>query len=123
MKVRLTRKADADIAAILKTTKKLFGPNQVRSYAGIISEGIGLIAENPSRPACRPHDDVARGVKSMHLEHVRTKRGSASHLIFFIEQKSTNGGDEIVVLGVLHERMIPRRQLAQVLRVEGSSNT
>ena len=55
----------------------------------------------------------------MHLEHVQAKRGSASHLLFFIEQKSADGTDEIVVLGVLHERMIPRRQLAQVLRGEG----
>ena len=120
MKVRLTRKADADIAAVLRTTRKLFGNNQVHRYAGIISDGIDLIVENPSRPVCRRHDDLALGVKSMHLEHVQAKRGSASHLLFFIEQKSADGTDEIVVLGLLHERMIPRRQLAQVLRVEGS---
>jgi len=93
MKVRLTRKADADIAAILRTTRKLFGNNQVHRYAGIISDGIDLIAQNPSRPVCRHHDDLAQGVKSMHLEHVQARRGSASHLLFFIEQKSDDGTD------------------------------
>lgn len=118
MRHRLTKKADADIAGILRTTRKLFGKNQVVTYAGIIDEGIAMIEADPSRPACRPQDELGVGVKSMHLEHVRVRRGSAAHLIFFLEKTTPSGEGQIVIVGVLHERMIPRRHLAQVLRDE-----
>jgi len=118
MRHRLTKKADSDISGILRTTKKLFGRNRLIVYAGIIQDGIAMIVDDPTRPACRPQDDVAVGVKSMHLEHVLARRGSAAHLIFFIENAAPDREMEIVVIGVLHEKMIPRRHLAQVLRDE-----
>ena len=123
MRHRLTRKADADIADILRTTNKLFGTDQVLAYAGIIGEGIAIIEADPSRPACRPRGELGAGVKSMHLEHGLARRGSASHLIFFLEQATPSGEGEIVIVGVLHERMLPRRHLAQLLRDENAPGT
>jgi len=116
MRLRLTKKADADIAAILRTTKKLFGRNQVIVYASLLDEGMTMIATDPSRPSCRSHEDLPQGIKSMHLDHVRGKSGSAAHLIFFMDKTASDGQQEIVVIGVLHERMIPRRHLAKGLR-------
>lgn len=54
----------------------------------------------------------------MHLDHVRARRGSASHLVFFKEKVTKNGEAEIVILGVIHDRMMPRRKLATALREE-----
>lgn len=116
MRLRLTRKADADIASILRTTKKLFGPNQVLAYARIIEQGMDMIVQAPSDPRCRRQDHIAPGVKSVHLDHAQGRRGSASHLIFFIEQVVPDDEPEIVVIGVLHENMFPRRHLAKALR-------
>ena len=116
MRLRLTRKADADIANILRTTKALFGRNQILVYARLIDDGLTMIAADPSRPSCRSHDDLPAGIRSMHLDHVRGRSGSAAHLIFFIEQRTLDGETDIVVIGVLHEKMIPRRHLAKGLR-------
>ncbi|WP_061910118.1 MULTISPECIES: type II toxin-antitoxin system RelE/ParE family toxin [unclassified Devosia] len=118
MKHRLTRRATADIARILKSTRKDFGAGQMLSYAGIIDDGIAMILQDPNRPACRPQNGVGPGIKSMHLDHVRARRGSASHLVFFKEKVTKNGEAEIVILGVIHDRMMPRRKLATALREE-----
>ena len=119
MKLRLTRKADADIANILRNTRKHFGRNQVLAYASIIDDGLWMIAIDPSRPACRRQEDLGPGVQSMHLDHVRGKSGSAAHLVFFVQRDRPDSEREIVVIGVLHERMLPRRHLARVLREMG----
>lgn len=116
MRVRLTRKADADIASILRTTKKLFGPNQVRAYAGIIDHGLNMILRAPADPRYQRQDHLAAGVKSIHLDHVQARRGSASHLVFFIEAVALDGETEIVIIRVLHEKMLPRRHLSKTLR-------
>lgn len=119
MRLRLTRKADADIAHILRTTKKLFGKNQVLVYAALINDGMTMIAANPSHPSCRLHDGLGEGIRSMHLDHVSGRSGSAAHLVFFIEKTAPDGEQEVVVIGVLHERMVPRRHLAKGLRDVG----
>ena len=122
MRLRLTRKADADIASVLRTTKRLFGRNQLLIYARLINDGLSMIAADPSRSSCRPHEDLGSGIKSMHLDHVRGRSGSAAHLVFFMQKTAPAGEQEIVVIGVLHERMVPRRHLAKVLRDVGEED-
>ncbi|NMA97271.1 MAG: type II toxin-antitoxin system RelE/ParE family toxin [Phyllobacteriaceae bacterium] len=118
MKHRLTPKADTDIAGILRSTRKMFGPQQVLAYAKIISDGIDMVASDPNRVNCRVQDDVGAGVKSFHLEHVSARKGSASHQLFFVLKPDEDGQEEVVILSVLHDRMTPRRRLARVLRDE-----
>jgi len=116
LRVRLTRQADADIARILKQTRTLFGRGQVHAYAEIIELGIALIAENPSRPSCIERDSLRPGVKSFHLELVKRRRGSASHLIYFRETRAPDGEREVVIISVVHESMEPKRKLGAALR-------
>ena len=116
MRHRLTREADADITRILKNTKKLFGKRQVPIYADIIERGIAMIAENPSRPSFTERDGIRPGVKSMHLELVKNRRKSASHLIYFKETQAPDGKPEVIIIGVVHENMVPKRKLGMVLR-------
>lgn len=116
MRLRLTLEADADIARILRETKKLFGKEQVRRYADIIDGGMAMIAEDASRAFYAKRDDVRPGLKSFHLEHVQKRRSSASHLIYFQESTAPDGEKEVVIVGVVHERMLPKRKLGMVLR-------
>jgi toxin ParE1/3/4 len=116
VRYRLTLEADKDILRILKESKKLFGEAQARIYAGIIERGIAMIAEDPSGPVFANRDDVRPGVKSFHLEHVRNRRNSASHMIYFQKRSGPDGKDMVVIVGVLHERMLPKRKLGMTLR-------
>ncbi len=122
MRLRLTRKADADIVNILRTTRKLFGKKQVLIYAAILNDGMTMLAANPLRPSCRPHEDLGPGIRSMHLDHVRGKSGSAAHLVFFTLKTARDGEPEVIVIGVLHEKMMPRRHLAKGLRDLGDED-
>lgn len=116
MKYRLTREADADIARILRQTRDLFGREQVLAYARIIERGIAMVAEDPARASSVDRTSIRPGVKSLHLELVERRRRSASHLIYFTESRDPDGEREVVIIGVLHEKMLPKRKLAVVLR-------
>lgn len=116
MRLRLSKQAEADIRSILKDTKRLFGERQVQAYAVLIEGGLRLIAEDPSRPACIKRDEIRKGVRSFHLEHVTGCRHSASHLVYFVELEIESGERELVVVGVLHERMEPKGKLSKSLR-------
>lgn len=120
MRYRLTPDADADIARVLRQTRKLFGKPQVSIYADIIDRGIAMVAEDPSRPSCAERNEIRPGVKSFHLELVKRRRHSASHLLYFMEAKAADGATEIVVIGVVHENMEPKRKLSRILRVVDS---
>jgi toxin ParE1/3/4 len=116
VKYRLTKEAQADIASILRRTKKLFGPLQVSIYAKIIEGGIAMIAADPARPSIIERNDLRPGVRSLHLELVTRRRRSASHMIYFMEMREADGDPTVIVIGVLHEKMEPKRRLNQALR-------
>jgi toxin ParE1/3/4 len=118
VKYRLTKEAQADIASILRRTKKLFGPLQVSAYAKIIEGGIAMIAADPARPSIIERNDLRPGVRSLHLELVTRRRRSASHthMIYFMEMREADGDPTVAVIGVLHEKMEPKRRLNQALR-------
>jgi toxin ParE1/3/4 len=113
---RLTKEAEADIARILRRTKKLFGALQVSTYAEIVEGGIAMIAADPVRPSSVDRSDLRPGVRSFHLELVTRRRHSASHMIYFKEMRSAYGDSEVVVIGVLSESMEPKRRLNKALR-------
>lgn len=116
MKFRLTKEADADIAAILRRTKRLFGPLQVSVYARIIDGGIAMIAADPMRPSSNERSDLRPGVRSFHLELVTRRRHSASHMLYYMPTKNSDREPEVIVLGVLSESMEPKRRLNKALR-------
>jgi toxin ParE1/3/4 len=113
---RLTKEAEADIARILRRTKKLFGPVQVSTYAKMIEGGIAMIADDPVRPSSVDRSDLRPGIRSFHLELVTRRRHSASHMIYFKEMRYADGDSEVVVIGVLSESMEPKRRLNKALR-------
>lgn len=116
MNYRLTRVADADIENVLRETLRLFGPNQLETYAGHLRHAVALIAENPDRPGCVDRSEIAPGVRSLHLEIAARRRHAAAHIVYFQLNDLQEGGSGIIVLRVLHERMEPKRRLIQALR-------
>lgn len=116
MRYRLTPAADEDITAILRNTKALFGRDQVRIYADVIDSGLAMIAEDPWRPSGIDRSDIRPGLRSFHLELVRRRRRSASHLVYYKVAQAADGQSEVVIIGVLHERMEPKRKLGRSLR-------
>ncbi len=92
MKLRLTNEADADILAILRQTRRVFGHGQVSIYAQIIDLGMSMIADDPSRPACIDRGDIRKGLKSFHLEFAAKRRRGAAHMLYFTQMRDARPG-------------------------------
>lgn len=108
---RLTRAAEEDIGGILRATAIQFGPHQRDRYAELLEEAAGSVARNPFRPGSLARDSLAPGVRSFHISLSASRRGAASHILFYAVEPETGGTSRIVILRVLHERMDPERHL------------
>lgn len=115
MRYELTEPAERDISGILRDTLKMFGPLQVRTYAGIIQRGIDLVAENPARPASLDRSEIAEGVRLMHLEIAAGRRGAAAHCLYYRQGRLSGGSNGVIILRVLHESMEPRHRIVRTL--------
>jgi len=110
---RLTEAADRDIAGILAESGRSFGPRQRETYACLIKEAIERLAEEPERLGSRLREDLWPGVRSFHVEIAARRRGAASHIVYYARGPMADGGDGVVVLRVLHERMDPVLHLSR----------
>jgi toxin ParE1/3/4 len=104
--------ADADLVGILGYSTSRFGAQQRNRYAELIDKAAAMLADDPARPGSRSRDDLAPGVRSFPVERAARRRGAATHVLFYIvERHDPDGGADILVLRVLHERMDPTRHL------------
>jgi toxin ParE1/3/4 len=115
MKLRLTRQADADLAAIARDTIRLFGVNQALRYRDIIKEGLAMLSREPDRPATQGRSELGLNIRSFHLQHAARRRSGAAHIVYFVTDAEK---EEIVVLRVLHEAMEPKRRLTSALALK-----
>jgi toxin ParE1/3/4 len=120
VKVRFTGLADNDISSILLQTYRLFGENQTARYAGIIQAGLDMIATQPDRAAAKLRDDIAEGVRLLHLQFAARRQDGASHILYYRlqDQDSDVSEEELVVFRVLSDRMEPRRRVASALKAD-----
>lgn len=118
MIVRLTREAERDLAEIARYTVETFGPDQAMRYAALIECALAALAENPRRPASRARDELRSGVRSMHLARAAVRRHAASHILYYHLAAGLDGGQDIVILRVLHERMEPLKRLVDANSLE-----
>lgn len=116
MKFRLAEPAERDIRNILRETLQMFGPIQARAHAGIIEQGIALVADEPGRPGSVGREELAPGVRSLHLEVVTRRRGGAAHCLYYVTARFPDGTDGVVIVRVLHERMEPRHRVVWSLK-------
>jgi toxin ParE1/3/4 len=117
MKHQLTEPAEQDIRDILRDTLRMFGPRQTAAYAGIIGPGIALAAEQPDRPGSLARDELAAGIRMLHLEIAAGRRGGAAHCLYYMIDRLSDGSTGVIVLRVLHERMEPRHRVVAALEV------
>lgn len=104
---RLTRRAAADLADILRDTTRRFGAHQRDAYAALIEAAANHVAHHPETPAARARPDLAPDVRAFHVEHTAARRGAAAHILYFIP--SAPPPATVTVLRILHERMDPTR--------------
>jgi toxin ParE1/3/4 len=117
---RLTEAAASDISGILRETTRQFGPVQRQRYAALITRAIELAAVQPDRPGSRSREDLAAGLRSLHVEIAARRRGAAVHVVYYLREQLGDGRDGIVVVRVLHERMEPLRHLTRGEGWEGT---
>jgi toxin ParE1/3/4 len=88
---------------------------QRRRYAELIERAIRMVAENPERPGSRQRDDLATGVRSLHVELAARRRGAAAHVLYYLRGRLDDGRDGVIIIRVLHDRMEPLRHLTRGL--------
>lgn len=93
---RLTPDAKSDLIEIRRFTIKQWDVAQSRKYLSELRQTIRLLAETPSLGRSRP--DVGTDVLSF---------PQASHVIYYVSH-----GQQLVVFGVLHKRMVPLNHLS-----------
>jgi toxin ParE1/3/4 len=111
MRVRLTLRANQDVAAILRRSHSEFGREARARYAALFRAAFKDLGNDPSRPGVREDLELGQSVRFYHLRHSRLKAspsrriGSPRHYIVFRIDI-----DEVVVLRVLHDAMdLPSR--------------
>jgi toxin ParE1/3/4 len=109
-RVRLSAPAQADIAAILKTSESLHGPQARLRYSALLSAAMRRIAADPQCLSSAAREELLAGLRSFHIRHSRDESreppvANPVHVIFY---RAVEPG-LVEVLRVLHERMEPSR--------------
>ena len=106
--VRLAAAATGDFRTILQWTARRFGDHrQARLYAETLQDALKALVEGPSAIGCRPRDDIAPGIFTLHVAR-QGRRGR--HFILFRVSRET-GGNFVDVLRLLHDAMDLRQHL------------
>ncbi|MBV8337817.1 MAG: type II toxin-antitoxin system RelE/ParE family toxin [Alphaproteobacteria bacterium] len=113
---RLSRLAEADLLAILATSRSQWGSAGERGYAALIAAAIRKVAVEPAGPATRQREELRPGIRSFHLRHARSADPEArvrrpAHVLYY----RSVSPDVIEIVRVLHERIEPRRHLFELL--------
>lgn len=122
MKFRLAEPAERDIRNILGESLQMFGPLQARAYARIIERGIALVANDPDCLGSVGREELAPGIRSLHLEIAARRRGGAAHCLYYTTARLPDGMEGVVIVRVLHERMEPRHRVVRSLKGVAASH-
>ena len=95
-KVRLSRRADRDLEAILRRGLKEYAPATAVRYYNRILSGFAAIAERPR--AAQEHPEYAAGIR-FHFE-------GSHRIVYRIDAKGV-----IVIVRVLHARQETKRHI------------
>ncbi len=93
---RLTLDAQSDLIDIRRFTLKKWGEGQSKNYLSDLKNTIQMLAQTPLAGKHRP--EVAKHVYSFPC---------ASHIIYYVVHQQ-----QLVVFGILHQRMVPVKHLA-----------
>ena len=101
-RVRLGAAAELDFASILLWTTENFGEVQARTYANTLRQAIGELAHGPHVPGSRARNDIAPGIRTLHVAR-RGRRGR--HFLVY----RTGPRQSIEIGRILHDSMDLRK--------------
>ena len=115
---RLSRFAQAQIVEILAESEREFGTHARERYAALMIKAMEDAAADPEGLGVEHHHGLDQKVRSYHLRYSRKRVrdppgrvGDPRHLLIFrIAEDGT-----IDILGVLHDKMLPRRAIRKIL--------
>jgi toxin ParE1/3/4 len=112
-RVRLARRAAADISRILAASTANWGAAARTRYSRLLSHAIRRVAAEPEAPASRDRAELAPGLRSLNLRNLRPRDSTATvrrpvHVLYYRVLQP----DLIEIVRVLHERMEPSRHLS-----------
>jgi toxin ParE1/3/4 len=112
--LRISRLAQADLAGILKTSLAHGGNRGRARYAALLATAMERTAAEPLGPMTKERTDLAPGLRSFHIRHVRRGHGVGApvHVLYY---RAMDAGS-IEIIRVLHERMEPQRHLGAPMR-------
>lgn len=114
-RLRLSERANDDIAKILEWSHSQFGASGQSRYEALIFVALRDIARDPWRLGARLRPDLGEDVYVYHLRHSRTgltrRRSTVAHPRHYLVYRRT-GNDLIVVGRVLHDSMDLGRHLS-----------
>jgi len=110
---RVSLPARADIARILLTSDENWGSEGRRRYSAQLVAALRQAAADPEGRMTRDRGELLRGLRSLHLRHVRigdpgARMKAPVHNLYYRQI----GPGSIEILRVLHERMDPRLHLS-----------
>jgi toxin ParE1/3/4 len=116
---RLSRPAQMDVARIFEQSAELWGAEAERRYAVTLATAMRQVAADPQGRVTRNRDELLPGIRSFHLRHARVDdRGSRVKRPVHVLYYRAIEPELIEIVRVLHERMEPARQIAEVFEDE-----
>src|SRR5712691_9776719 len=116
---RLSRPAQMDVARIFNQSAELWGVEAGRRYAVTLATAMRQVAADPHGRVTRGRDELLPGIRSFHLRHARVDDPGSRvrrpvHVVYYRAVEP----ELIEIVRVLHERMEPAQQIAEVLEDE-----
>jgi len=97
-RVRLTQQAERDLLNILRWTAERFGTLQAENYAETLMSAIEALSDGPDIPGTKDRDELAPGVRLLHVARYGRK---GRHFVVF-----RSAEEQIIeVLRLLHDSM------------------
>jgi len=112
---RLSRPERMDIENIFASGTRLWGVEAERRYGTTLASAMRQVAADPEGRLTRGRGELLPGIRSFHLRHTRVDDPGSRvrrpvHVLYYraIEPEL------IEIVRVLHERMDPSRQIAEI---------
>lgn len=107
--VRLARRAQADLRALLAASRARQGVDGEARYAATLAAAIEMIVAAPEGPNTRRRAELGAGVRCLHSRRVRGLTGVRApvHVVYY----RVGATGVVEILAVVHERMDPARHL------------
>jgi toxin ParE1/3/4 len=111
---RVSRPARADVTRILAVSAEMGGAEGERRYSALLAAAMRQAASDPQGRMTRDRGELLRGLRSLHLRHVRivdlaNRVKRPVHSVYY----RAVAPDLIEIMRVLHERMEPSLHLGE----------